>query len=184
MLRGFIQEMAQCAFCIVNISIHPLSSEMSYVTYWDNTAPFSLFYPPLCAWSCCTVWNCSTCNAFIHSFLREDKPTGAVKVWKLIIQVHSALPPSYTIFPLQTKHTHTQIEEDRCELRHSHTEKLQHWGNVFTYSSWIRMACHAHVSLFGITLNSGRSTFSLISRQDDSLEIALHSASISGSLSA
>lgn len=33
MLRGFIQEMPQRAYCIVNISIHPLSGEMSYVTY-------------------------------------------------------------------------------------------------------------------------------------------------------
>lgn len=33
MLRGFIQEMPQHAFRIVNISIHPLWSEMSYVTY-------------------------------------------------------------------------------------------------------------------------------------------------------
>lgn len=33
MLRGFIQEMPQHALGIVNISIHPLSREMSYVTY-------------------------------------------------------------------------------------------------------------------------------------------------------
>lgn len=33
MLRGFIQEMPQRAYCIVNISIHPLSGKMSYVTY-------------------------------------------------------------------------------------------------------------------------------------------------------
>lgn len=46
MLRGFIQEMPQHAFCIVNISIHPLSSEMSYVTYWDNTTPFSPYFFP------------------------------------------------------------------------------------------------------------------------------------------
>lgn len=32
-LRGFIQEMPQCAYYIVIISIHPLSGEMSYVTY-------------------------------------------------------------------------------------------------------------------------------------------------------
>lgn len=33
MLRSFIQEMPQRAYCIVNISIHPLSGGMSHVTY-------------------------------------------------------------------------------------------------------------------------------------------------------
>jgi len=122
MLRGFIQEMPQRSFCIVRIPIHPLSSEMSYVTYWDNTDPFSRFPPRLCARSCSTRWNCSTCNAFIHFFLREDKPTGAVK-----IDYSSSFgftPSLHNLPPTDKTHTHTQIEEDRCAYRHSHTTEV------------------------------------------------------------
>ena len=57
------------------------------VTYWDNGCSILLF--AFCVWRRLAMWNCYTCNGFIPVlFLRGDMPTGAAKVWKLIIWVH------------------------------------------------------------------------------------------------
>lgn len=87
---------------------------------------------------------------------------------------------SYAIFSLQTKHTHARTH--RLSRTNVPFDILRHLSCTSEVMSSLaapgsKMACHAHVSVFGISFYSSRPTFSLISSQDDSPEIAQHSMS-------
>lgn len=153
MLRGCIQETSELAFCIVNISIHPLSSEMSYVTYWDNAAPFSLFSTCLL---CKAAAQCEIVLHVLHSFISLNTKTRQ----QVLLKCENWLFKFILLYPSPLKsspyrqNTHRLWRTDVC--LDIYALELQHWGNVFTYGFWTWMASHAQVALFGGILNSYR----------------------------